>query len=39
VIPATSRLRGRQLLLTTSIAAALGVVMIALKDVVLLNLH
>ena len=30
---------GRQLLLTTSIAAALGVVMIALKDVVLLNLH
>jgi len=39
VIPATSRRRGRQLLLTTSIAAALGVVMIALKDVVLLNLH
>jgi hypothetical protein len=39
VIPATSRRQRRQLLLTTSIAAALGVVMIALKDVVLLNLH
>ena len=34
-----SQLRGRQLLLTTSIAVALGVVMIALKDVVLLHLH
>ncbi|HUL28316.1 MAG TPA: hypothetical protein VLW44_21345 [Streptosporangiaceae bacterium] len=34
-----SQLRGRQLLLTTSIAVALGLVMIALKDVVLLHLH
>jgi hypothetical protein len=34
-----ARLRGRQLLLTTSIAVALGVVMIALKDVVLIHLH
>jgi hypothetical protein len=34
-----SRLRGRQLLLTTSIAAAVGLVMIALKDVVLIHLH
>jgi hypothetical protein len=34
-----SRLRGRRLLLTTSIAIALGLVMIALKDLVLLNLH
>ena len=32
-------LRGRQVLLTTSIAAAAGLVMIALKDVVLLHLH
>src|SRR5215467_14332159 len=31
-----SKLRGRQLLLTTSIAIALGVAMIALKDLVLL---
>jgi len=34
-----SQLRGRQLLLTTSIAAALGLVMILLKDLVLLHLH
>jgi hypothetical protein len=34
-----SRLRGRQLLLATSIAAAVGLVMIALKDVVLIHLH
>jgi hypothetical protein len=34
-----SHLRGRQLLLTTSIAVALGLVMIALKDVVLIHLH
>jgi hypothetical protein len=34
-----SKLRGRQLLLTTAIAIALGLVMIALKDVVLLHLH
>ena len=32
-------LRGRQLLLSTSIAAALGVVMILLKDIVLIHLH
>ena len=34
-----SQLRGRQLLLTMSIAVALGLVMIALKDVVLIHLH
>ena len=34
-----SHLRGRQLLLTTAIAVALGVAMIALKDVVLIHLH
>jgi hypothetical protein len=34
-----SKLRGRQLLLATSIAIGLGLVMIALKDVVLLHLH
>jgi hypothetical protein len=34
-----SHLRGRQLLLTTSIAVALGLAMIALKDVVLIHLH
>lgn len=34
-----SHLRGRQLLLTTAIAVALGLAMIALKDVVLINLH
>jgi hypothetical protein len=32
-------LRGRQLLATTSMAAALGLVMILLKDVVLIHLH
>jgi hypothetical protein len=32
-------LRGRHLLLTTSIAIELGLLMIALKDLVLLNLH
>jgi hypothetical protein len=34
-----SKLRGRQLLLTTSLAIGLGLLMIALKDLVLLNLH
>lgn len=34
-----ARLRGRQLLLSTSVAAALGVVMILLKDLVLIHLH
>jgi hypothetical protein len=34
-----SKLRGRQLLLTTSIAIGLGLAMIGLKDLVLLNLH
>jgi len=34
-----SKLRGRQLLLTTSIAIGLGLAMIVLKDLVLLNLH
>jgi hypothetical protein len=34
-----AQLRGRQLLLVTSIAAALGLLMIALKDIVLLHLH
>jgi hypothetical protein len=34
-----AQLRGRQLVLTTSIAAALGLVMVALKDLVLLHLH
>jgi hypothetical protein len=35
----SSQLRGRQLLLATSVAAALGLVMIALKDLVLIHLH
>jgi hypothetical protein len=34
-----SELRGRQLLLTTSLAIGLGLLMIALKDLVLLNQH
>ena len=34
-----ARLRGRRLLVSTSVAAALGVVMILLKDVVLIHLH
>ena len=34
-----SKLRGRQLLLTTSLAIGLGLLMIVLKDLVLLNLH
>jgi hypothetical protein len=34
-----SHLRGRQLLLVTSIAAALGLVMVLLKDLVLIHLH
>lgn len=34
-----SKLRGRQLLIATSIAAALGLVMVLLKDLVLLHLH
>jgi hypothetical protein len=34
-----AQLRGRQLLLATSVAAALGVVMILLKDLVLIHLH
>jgi hypothetical protein len=34
-----ARLRVRQLLLSTSVAAGLGMVMIALKDLVLIYLH
>ena len=34
-----AELRGRQLLFITSIAAALGVLMVLLKDVVLIHLH
>ncbi|HEV2240246.1 MAG TPA: hypothetical protein VGR98_04325 [Streptosporangiaceae bacterium] len=34
-----AQLRGRQLLVATSVAAALGLVMIALKDLVLLHFH
>ena len=34
-----ARLRGRQLLVITSLAAALGLLMIVLKDVVLIHLH
>jgi hypothetical protein len=34
-----ARLRGRRLFLSTSVAAALGIVMILLKDVVLIHLH
>jgi hypothetical protein len=34
-----AHLRGRQLLVVTSVAAALGLLMIALKDVVLIHLH
>jgi hypothetical protein len=32
-------LHGIQLIFTTSIAAALGLVMVALKDLILLHLH
>jgi len=32
-------LHGRQLLLATSVAAVLGLAMIALKDLVLIHLH
>jgi hypothetical protein len=35
----SARLHGIQLIFTTSIAAALGLVMVALKDLVLLHLH
>jgi len=34
-----AHLHGRQLLVITSIAAALGLLMIILKDVVLIHLH
>jgi len=34
-----AQLRGRQLLLSTAVAAALGIVMILLKDLVLIHLH
>jgi hypothetical protein len=34
-----AQLRGRQLMVATSVAAALGLVMIALKDLVLLHFH
>jgi hypothetical protein len=34
-----AELRGRQLLVITAIAAALGLLMIILKDVVLIHLH
>ncbi len=34
-----AQLRGRQLFVITSIAAALGLLMILLKDVVLIHLH
>ena len=35
----SSQLRGWQLLLATAVAAGLGLVMIALKDLVLIHLH
>ena len=35
----SARLRGRQLLVTTSIAAGLGLAMILLKDVILTHVH
>jgi hypothetical protein len=35
----SAQLRGRQLLFATSVAAALGLVMIALKDLVMTHLH
>jgi hypothetical protein len=35
----SAQLRGRQLVITTSIAAVLGLVMVALKDLVLVHLH
>lgn len=35
----SAQLHGRQLLIATSVAAALGVVMILLKDLVLIHLH
>ena len=35
----SAQLRGRQLLFATSVAAALGLMMIALKDLVLIHLH
>jgi hypothetical protein len=35
----SAQLRGRQLLFATSVAAALGLLMIALKDLVLVHLH
>jgi hypothetical protein len=35
----SAQLRGRQLLFATSVAAALGLLMIALKDLVLIHLH
>jgi hypothetical protein len=34
-----AQLHGRQLLLATSVAALLGLAMIALKDLVLIHLH
>jgi hypothetical protein len=34
-----AQLHGRQLLLSTAVAAALGIVMILLKDLVLIHLH
>ena len=34
-----AQLRGRQLLIITAVAAALGLLMIILKDVVLIHLH
>jgi hypothetical protein len=34
-----ARLRGRQLFFATSVAAALGIVMVLLKDLVLTHLH
>jgi hypothetical protein len=37
--PRAPRLHGRQLLLATSVAALLGLGMIALKDLVLIHLH
>ena len=38
-LPGRPSCAGRQLVFTTSIAAALGLVMVALKDLVLLHLH
>jgi uncharacterized membrane protein YqaE (UPF0057 family) len=39
LVSRAARLRGRQLVLSTSVAVALGLMMILLKDLILLHLH